>query len=79
MRGSIFNIFQESVLLDALEGPKNIFLGYLETPNTLRDLSFFSCVCVWGGEVNFEGEQKKKADLIKGGIKFGRNMVQILC
>ena len=28
-----------------------------------------------GEEVNFEGEQKK-ADLIKGGIKFGRNKVR---
>ena len=42
----------------------------------LRTYHFF---CVWG-EVNFEeggreGEQKK-ADLIKGGIKFGRNMVK---
>ena len=34
----------------------------------------FFCVCV-GGEVNFEGEQKK-ADLIKGRIKFGRNIVR---
>ena len=39
----------------------------------------FFCVCVWGGgggEVNFDGENRKKADLIKGGIKFGRNMVR---
>ena len=36
-------------------------------------------VCVWGGGGGasefWEGEQKK-ADLIKGGIKFGRNMVR---
>ena len=31
--------------------------------------------CVWG-EVNFEGGTEKKADWIKGGIKFGRNMVR---
>ena len=33
---------------------------------------------VCGGEVNFEGGGGggKKADLIKGGIKFGRNMVR---
>ena len=31
---------------------------------------------VCGGEVNFEGGNRKKADLIKGGIKFGRNMVR---
>ena len=31
---------------------------------------------MWG-EVNFEGGgDRKKADLIKGGIKFGRNMVR---
>ena len=39
-----------------------------------RDLSFF--LCVFGGEVNFEGGNRKKADLIKGGIKFGRNIVR---
>ena len=41
----------------------------------LRDLSFFLCVC---GEVNFEGGgvNRKIADLIKGGIKFGRNVVR---
>ena len=38
----------------------------------LRDLSFFLCV----GEVNFEGGNRKKADLIKGRIKFGRNIVR---
>ena len=32
-------------------------------------------VCVGGG-VNFEGGNRKKADLIKGGIKFDRNMVR---
>ena len=32
--------------------------------------------CVCGGEVNFERGNRKKADLIKGGIKFGRNMVR---
>ena len=35
-------------------------------------------MCVWGGGgegVNFEGGDRKKADLIKWGIKFGRNMV----
>ena len=26
--------------------------------------------------MNFEGGNRKKADLIKGGIKFGRNMVR---
>ena len=31
---------------------------------------------VCGGEVNFEGGNRKKADLIKGGIKFDRNMVR---
>ena len=38
----------------------------------------FFCVCVGeggGGEVNFEGN-RKKADLIKGGIKFGRNIAR---
>ena len=30
---------------------------------------------MWG-EVNFEGGNRKKADLIKGGIKFGQNMVR---
>ena len=29
-----------------------------------------------GGEVNFDGGNRKKADLIKGGIKFSRNMVR---
>ena len=31
---------------------------------------------VCGREVNFEGGNRKKADLIKGGIKFGGNMVK---
>ena len=36
----------------------------------------FFCVC-GGGEVNFEGGNRKKAGLmIKGGIKFDRNMVR---
>ena len=26
--------------------------------------------------MNFEGEDRKKVDLIKGGITFGRNMVR---
>ena len=30
---------------------------------------------MWG-EVNFEGGNRNKVDLIKGGIKFGRNMVR---
>ena len=31
---------------------------------------------VCGGEVNFEGGYRKKEGLIKGGIKFGRNIVR---
>ena len=30
---------------------------------------------MWG-EVNFEGGDRTKANFIKGGIKFGRNMVR---
>ena len=39
-----------------------------------KDLFLYHFFCVWG-EVNFDGGQKK-ADLIKGGIKFGRNIVR---
>ena len=42
----------------------------------LRDLSFFLCVCVGGGGVNFDWGNRKKADLIKGEIKFGRNILR---
>ena len=39
---------------------------------------FFVCVCVWGGgKWILRGRgNRKKADLVKGGIKFGRNMVR---
>ena len=41
----------------------------------IRDLSFCLCVC-GGGGVNFKGLNRKKADLIKEGIKFDRNVVR---
>ena len=34
------------------------------------------CVCVGRGGSEFEGGNRKKADLIKGGIKFGQNIVR---
>ena len=43
--------------------------------HVLKVLGTYHFFCVWG-EMNFEGGNRKKTNLIKGGIKFGRNMVR---
>ena len=50
---------------------------FLASTSRLRveyNLGTYHLFCA--GEVNFEGGNRKKADLIKGRIKFGRNVVR---
>ena len=65
LRPDVVVVAQLKTLCFELKSPSRIILSESE----VRDLSFFLCVCVWGGGVNLRGEQKKSR-FDKGGIKF---------